>query len=298
MAPSVLVQKGKPVAYYSAKFSPAETRYSTGEQELLGVVKALREWRCYLEGCTSLTVVTDHNPLLYFPTQTVLSRRQSRWSDFMSRFKFTWKHTPGTVNPADGLSRIHCNLLRLNAISTVLELNQEFISKFPAAYASDPDYSNPRFTRHLTLSDGFWYDSAQRIAVTSSMIPSVLCAHHATAFAGHFGVDRTLEHITRKFWWPRMRPSVQSYVDSCPQCQQNKASNQRPYGLLQPIPIPEERWEVVTLDFISGLPMTRRKHDAILVIVDKLTKMVHLIATTKTCSAKHASQHFLSRACL
>ena len=211
----------------------------------------------------------------------------------MSRFKFTWKHTPGTVNPADGLSRIHCNLLRLNAISTVLELNREFISQFPAAYATDPDYSNPRFTQHLTHSDGFWYDSAQRIAVPSSMIPSVLHAHHATAFAGHFGVDRTLEHISRNFWWPRMRPSIQSYVDSCPQCQQNKASNQRPYGLLQPIPIPEERWEVVTLDFISGLPMTRRKHDAILVIVDKLTKMVHLIATTKTCSAKHASQLFL-----
>jgi hypothetical protein len=60
---AVLTQGGRPVAYFSSKFSSAEHNYTTGEQELLGVIKALKEWRCYLEGCVGLTVVTDHNPL-------------------------------------------------------------------------------------------------------------------------------------------------------------------------------------------------------------------------------------------
>ena len=290
---AVLIQEGKPVAYYSAKFSGAETRYSTGEQELLGVVKALKEWRCYLEGCVSLVVVTDHNPLIYFPTQTVLSRRQSRWSDFMSRFKFTWKHTPGINNPADAISRIYCSMMRLNALTTVLELNHEFITQFPQAYILDTRFTDTHFTRNMTTSGGFWYNRANRLVVPLSMQDAVMQAHHATAYAGHFGVARTVEHISRQFWWPGLHASVQTYCDSCPQCQQNKASNKRPFGLLQPHSIPDSRWSVVSLDFVSGLPMTSRKHDSIFVFVDKLTKMVHLAATSKTCSTKHASQLFL-----
>lgn len=59
-----LEQDGRPVAFHSEKFALAECKYTTGEHELLGVVNALRVWRCYLEGCQgSVTVVTDHNPL-------------------------------------------------------------------------------------------------------------------------------------------------------------------------------------------------------------------------------------------
>jgi len=85
---AVLMQNGRPVAFESRKLTPAETRYTTTEQELLAVVHAMRTWRCYLEGCTQCTVVTDHCPLTFFETQQNLSRRQARWSKYLSRFRF------------------------------------------------------------------------------------------------------------------------------------------------------------------------------------------------------------------
>ncbi|KAJ9513279.1 hypothetical protein QJQ45_001317 [Haematococcus lacustris] len=101
----VLMQDGRVVAYTSKKFTPAQTRYTTGEQELLAIVRALQEWRCYLDGAVGVTIVTDHNPLVYLASQTNLSRRVARWVELMSRFKYEIKHKPGAVNIADPISR-------------------------------------------------------------------------------------------------------------------------------------------------------------------------------------------------
>jgi hypothetical protein len=104
---AVLLQDCKPIAFLSRKFGPAEYNYTTGEQELLAAVEALKQWRCYLEG-VEFTMWTDHNPNTYMQTKTVLSRREARWSELFQQFRFTWKHKPGKQNIADGLSRICC----------------------------------------------------------------------------------------------------------------------------------------------------------------------------------------------
>lgn len=105
---AILLQEDHPIAYYSYKFSTTERNYGTGEQEMLGILKALTEWRCYLEGCEGLTVVTDHNPLTFFSVQPNLTRRQARWQEKLSRFHpFKVVHRPGATNPADPLSRLY-----------------------------------------------------------------------------------------------------------------------------------------------------------------------------------------------
>jgi hypothetical protein len=83
---AILMQEGKVCAYTSKKFIPAERNYTTTDQELLGLIHALQAWRCYLEACVGLTLVTDHNPLIYLQAQPHLSRRQARWEEFLSRF--------------------------------------------------------------------------------------------------------------------------------------------------------------------------------------------------------------------
>ncbi|KAJ9524372.1 hypothetical protein QJQ45_008569 [Haematococcus lacustris] len=85
--------------------SPAETRYATGEQELLGIIRAVREWRCYLDGAVDVTILIDHNPLIYLQTQPNLSRRQVRWMEELSRYKYEIKYIPGATNVADPISR-------------------------------------------------------------------------------------------------------------------------------------------------------------------------------------------------
>ena len=84
---AVLLQQGRPVAFESKKLSSAERNYTTGEQELLAVVHAMRTRRCYLEGL-EITMVTNHNPFGYLQTQSNLSGRQVRWSEYLQAFRF------------------------------------------------------------------------------------------------------------------------------------------------------------------------------------------------------------------
>ena len=83
----------------------AERNYATIEQELLAVVHALKVWRCYLEGEEDFTVVSDHRANTSRDVQPTLSRRQTRWVEFLSRFHMKWTFKKGAENPADPLSR-------------------------------------------------------------------------------------------------------------------------------------------------------------------------------------------------
>jgi hypothetical protein len=102
---AVLLQGDRVIAYSSAKFNPAQRNYTTGEQELLGLIQALECWRCYLEYSSETVLATDHHPLVHLQTQANLSRRQARLMEFLSRFPFTIEFTPGKSNIADAISR-------------------------------------------------------------------------------------------------------------------------------------------------------------------------------------------------
>jgi hypothetical protein len=104
---AVLIQEGQPVAYMSKKFNGAERNYSTSEKELLAVKRALEKWRCYLEGCFGLTVVTDHKPNTFMDSQVTRSPRLMRWFEFFQRFNIQWQYQPGKTNVADALSRLN-----------------------------------------------------------------------------------------------------------------------------------------------------------------------------------------------
>ena len=110
---------------------------------------------------------------------------------------------------------------------------------------------------------------------------------------GHLGEFKTLEKLSRFSYWPNMRKSVQEYISQCQSCQLNKSSNQLPIGLLQSLDRPGKRWETVSLHLITQLPVTRSGHDAIIVMVDKFSKMVHYAATTTKCTTEQVARIFL-----
>ena len=102
---AVLTQEGRAVAYASRKLIAAEANYTVTELELLAVVYALTEWRCFLEGVT-FKIITDHCPNSFFATQPTLNRRQARWSEYLQGFPgLSWEYRPGKTNIADPLSR-------------------------------------------------------------------------------------------------------------------------------------------------------------------------------------------------
>ena len=71
-----------------------------------------------------------------------------------------------------------------------------------------------------------------------------------------------------------MKRDMAGYIVRCMKCQQVKVEHQHPAGLLHPLPAPECKWDVISIDFITGLPMTWRQHDSIMVVVEKLTKHI------------------------
>jgi Integrase zinc binding domain len=78
--------------------------------------------------------------------------------------------------------------------------------------------------------------------------------YHDAITSGHLGIDKSLTNLQRAFTWPGMRRQLAAYISSCNQFQRNKASSRAPAGLLQPLEVPKEPWEHVSLDFIMALP--------------------------------------------
>ncbi|CAI7808039.1 unnamed protein product [Closterium sp. NIES-53] len=118
---------------------------------------------------------------------------------------------------------------------------------------------------------------------------------HDVPYAGHFGSNKTFVGIAKYHYWPRMAADVQQFVTSCDTCQRMNSSKQKKKGLLQPLPVPEQPWQVVSLDFITGLPSTSRGHDSILVVIDKFSKMGHFIPTNATATAEATARLFFDR---
>ena len=116
---------------------------------------------------------------------------------------------------------------------------------------------------------------------------------HDSSLGGHLGKDKTIEQVKRRFYWSGMDAMIQQYVTSCDSCQRNKPSHQSTMGLLRPLPIPTRPWQQVSMDLITALPRSRSGNDAIVVFVDKLTKMVHYVATTTNVTAPQLATIFM-----
>ncbi|GJS97543.1 reverse transcriptase domain-containing protein [Tanacetum coccineum] len=109
---------------------------------------------------------------------------------------------------------------------------------------------------------------------------------HKSRYSVHPGADKMYYDLRDMYWWPGMKRDIATYVSECLTCAKVKAEHQRPSGLLQQPEIPEWKWENITMDFITKLPRTRNGHDAIWVVVDRLTKSAHFLAIREDYSTE------------
>ncbi|KAI5316201.1 hypothetical protein L3X38_045377 [Prunus dulcis] len=116
---------------------------------------------------------------------------------------------------------------------------------------------------------------------------------HSSAFAMHPGSTKMYHTLREHYWWPFMKKEIAEYVRKCLVCQQVKAERQKPSGLLQPLPVPEWKWEHITMDFVFKLPRTRNKHDGVWVIVDRLTKSAHFLPVRANYTLTKLAQLFI-----
>ena len=165
-----------------------------------------------------------------------------------------------------------------------------------AAYSTDSSYAEllKALPEGMRLADGLLLTAAGKVWVPddASLRSRILLECHDTPTSGHLGTAKTMERVSRSFYWPGMHADVRRYVTTCLACQVNKPSTQLPMGALQPLPIPHHPWQVVTMDLITQLPKTETCHDAIVVFVDKLSKMAHYVATRTEVTAPELAQLF------
>jgi len=117
---------------------------------------------------------------------------------------------------------------------------------------------------------------------------------HKSRFSMHPGMTKMYHHLKESFWWSGMKSNVAWYVSSCLTCQKAKAEHQRPGGMLQQLEIPKWKWDSIAMDFVTHLPRTVRGHDAIWVIVDRLTKSAHFLAVNLRMSITRLAQLYIS----
>lgn len=169
------------------------------------------------------------------------------------------------------------------------------------SYASDPWFAEAGnvASMGLTQRDGLWWKGHCLVVPDNPTLrQGILYELHSAPYSGHPGVAKTLRAVQAMYWWPTWRKDVERFVLTCRNCQTNKASNQKPGGLLQPLPVPEQPWDSVSMDFIVQLPVTdprpgmAKGYDAILVFVDRLSKMVHILPTYTTASAVDTAHLF------
>lgn len=291
-----------PVAFESRKLTPAERNYPTHEQELLAIVDALKRWRHHLEG-RRFEAITDHHSLRYLSTQPQLSKRQAGWLHLLQEFDFEVKYTPGKSNVvADALSRM-CAVM--SSVST-----PSLQSEIRTAYRSDPFVlslrdnlkEGRRVPANLAFDDtGLLYYSppgrGDRSALYIPDVPalraSLLKEAHDVPASGHLSEKKTYDNLSRWFYWPNMYRTVRDYVNTCDPCQRHKPVNAATPGLSRPLPIPEGRWQTVTLDLIIKLPRSTSGHTALVVFCDKFTKMAHYAPTTVTVTAPALARIFV-----
>src|SRR3954470_10334173 len=128
-----------------------------------------------------------------------------------------------------------------------------------------------------------------------NMTRKVMKEAHDTPLCIHPGSTKMYQDIRQRFWWSNMKQDIARYVAECDVCRRIKAEHQRPAGTLQPISIPEWKWDHVEMDFVTGFPKSQKGNDAILVVIDRLSKVAHFLAVKETITASQLATLYMSR---
>jgi hypothetical protein len=246
------------------------------------------------------TIQTDHKSLKELLTQVIQTPEQQFYLSKLLGYHYDIQYKPGNTNVvADALSRsIEPSDASVMSLSTPqfifideLEVDTEFLS-LRARIASDPAaHSDYVENDGLIIFKGrIWLSSM------SPFKTLLLKEFHETPIGGHAGIIKTLKRLAANFYWTDMRKDVKQFISSCTVCQQTKYPTTKPGGLLQPLPIPENVWEDISMDFVTGLPISNG-YSVIFVVVDRFSKAVHLGALPAQFTAYKVAELFVNIVC-
>ena len=308
----VLMQDGKVVAYASKQLKPHEQNHPTHDLELAAIVFTLKIWQHYLYG-EKCRIFSDHKSLKYFLTHNDLNLRQRWWLELFKDYDCIIDCHPGKANVvADALSRKMISTLSfkdcdwrfdsdgalLAQLRVISDLKQIIVN------AQKDDTKLQEIVQLVNTGDktnyaidesgGLLYKSRLCVSNDMDLRKKILYESHNTVFTMHPGGNKMYQDMKQYYLWRGMKKDISEYVSKCLMCQQVKAEHQVPSGLLNPLPIPQWKWDNITMDFVSCFPLTQRKHDAVWVIVDRLTKSAHFLPVRLDYSMDRLAELYVS----
>jgi len=156
-----------------------------------------------------------------------------------------------------------------------------------------------RYCKDITLSEcsrsptgRLRYRGKFYVPAYGSLRLYLIQTNHKVPVAGHPRQSKTFELLSRNYHWPKIRQDVERIVRNCHTCRRSKTSRHAPFGVLHPLVIPQQPWQDISMDFVTGLPRSK-DHDAIWVVVDWLTKQRYLVPCSTTIDARDLANLFL-----
>ncbi|SCV73215.1 BQ2448_7140 [Microbotryum intermedium] len=263
-------RKAHPVAYWSQQYISAEANYPTHEQELLAV---------------------------YLKTQENLSKRQACWVERLADYDFDITYIPGGENTvADAMSHYSFPQVESDLVQAVSEMDVDTQLRgcIVEGYESDPFCQQVK--HNLDSSPGFsqvdnvlYFEGRMVVPAVPQLWEDIL--HNAHDALGHFGSCKTFHHLSRTFFWPRMRSSCNAYVLTCDVCQYTKAGTTGAVGTSHGLSVPNEPMKEVALDFVGPLPKSQG-FDMLLTITNRLSGYTRLLPSRAANTAKDVAKRF------
>lgn len=150
-----------------------------------------------------------------------------------------------------------------------------------------------RDSEYVWREDLLYWKNRLVIPKQDASIQQLLHEYHTSPIGGHAGVTKSIARISAQFYWPKLREDVIEFVRNCAICQQAKVTNSLPAGLLNPLPIPEQVWEDIAMDFITGLPNSHG-FTVIMVVIDRLSKYAHFVAMRADYTSRSVAEAFMT----
>ena len=206
------------------------------------------------------------------------------------------KHQLATLLPS--LIAVSSLSIPVQASSLSIKPDTNLLNEIKEGYKSDPfitslESASPG-TSFISQKEGFWFIGTRLVIPNIPHIREALfyLAHDAL---GHFGTDKSYSVLRDSYYWPKMRKHLEeAYVPSCPDCQRNKSTTQKPFGPLHPLPIPEQRGDSVAIDFIGPLPVDG-EFNSIITFTDRLNSDIQIVPSNINLTAEQLADIFFDK---